>query len=80
MVVKHLEDSWKEERNRFFCGFAMDVADKHERSMLIIGEKLSNSKDHETGVLSQCGLSIAGNFNCNANLSITLLQGQISCA
>lgn len=62
MFVKHLEDSWKEERNRLFCGFAMDVADEQERSTLIVGEKLSNSKDCETGVLSQCGLSITGNF------------------
>lgn len=38
MFVKCLEDSWKEERNRFFCRFSMDVADEHERSMLIIGE------------------------------------------
>lgn len=71
------EDSWKEERDRLFCGFTMDVADEQERSMLI-GKNLSHSRDSETRVLAQCGLSVTGNFKyqsvrnvlCTANLTL----------
>lgn len=53
----------------------MDVADEHEKRMLIIGEIFLTVNVCETGVLSQRGLSIAWKFRikCQSGMSYAQL-------
>lgn len=57
-----VKNSRKEERISLFYVFAMNVIDKQERIALNVKEKLFYDEGSKTGVQTQCGLFITGNF------------------